>query len=45
MAGSVGLGGGNGVIVINPNINRLFFMLAASFFAFAVVRTVILLFS
>ena len=34
-----------GIIVINPNINRLFFMLAAGFFVFAVVRTLTLLFS
>jgi len=43
MAGSVGRRGGNGVIVIDPNVNRLFFILAAAFFAFAVVRTIGLL--
>src|SRR5215475_13208153 len=40
-AAAKGIGG----IVIDPNLNRLFFMLTASFFAFAVVRTVVLWFS
>jgi len=44
MAGSVGSGGGNGVIVIDPNVDRLLFMLTAAFFALAVARTVRLLF-
>jgi hypothetical protein len=36
---------GIGNIVIDPNVNRLFFILAAAFFALAVVRTLGLLFS
>jgi hypothetical protein len=43
MTGGVGPGGG--FIVINLNFDRLFFLLTAAFFAFAVVRTVGLLFS
>jgi hypothetical protein len=35
---------GNGVIVIDPNVDRLLFMLTAAFFALAVVRTFGLLF-
>jgi hypothetical protein len=40
-AAATGIGG----IVIDPNVNRLFFILAAAFFALAVVRTLGLLFS
>jgi hypothetical protein len=43
MAGGVGSWGG--MIVINLNFDRLFFMLTAAFFAYAVVRTLGLLFS
>jgi len=44
MAGSLGPGARNGVIVIDPNVERLFFLLTVAFFAFAVVRTLVLLF-
>jgi hypothetical protein len=35
---------GNGIIVIDPNVDRLFFMLTAAFFALAVAWSVRLLF-
>jgi hypothetical protein len=44
MAGGVTPGGGNGVIVIDPNVDRLLFLLTAAFFAFAAARTAHLLF-
>ena len=36
---------GIGGVVIDPNVHRLFFVLAAAFFALAVLRTLGLLFS
>jgi len=45
MAGSVGPGEGNGVIVIDPNVDWLLFILTAAFFALAVSRTAHLLFN
>jgi len=36
---------GIGGTVLNPDVDRLFFILAAAFFALALVRTVSLLFS
>jgi hypothetical protein len=44
MAGGAAPGGGNGVIVIDPNVDRLLFLLTAAFFAFAVARSAYLLF-
>jgi hypothetical protein len=35
---------GNDIIVIDPNVDRLLFLLTAAFFALAVVRTAHLLF-
>jgi len=37
-------GGGNDIIVIDPNVDRLLFLLTAAFFALAVARTAHLLF-
>ena len=47
MAGAGGSrpGEGEGVIVIDPNVDRLLFILTAAFFALAVARTLGLLFS
>jgi len=44
MAGGVGPAGGNDIIVIDPNVDRLLFLLTAAFFALAVARTAHLLF-
>jgi len=43
-AGGVGPGKGNGVIVSDPNVDWLLFILTAAFFALAVSRTAHLLF-